>query len=223
MILNEKKTSALTWFYDYLPKSQESEASNRYILVSKLKDLSSKIQSNNEEFTNLIENLNNSELPILKRLEWASGSNPNLQETIKNFENQRLSRNNYYTIENKLSERLGSIIESWSTMEQLRSTKSSPYESILRSFESVLSRIDEEGFLNDKQCSPNVTEVEISLMNFEDFAEKTQLTNPIIQDYYRLLFEQLGIMKRTKQKEEKDSSTKIVQSPNFFNQFSLIN
>lgn len=48
-------------------------------------------------------------------------------------------------------------------------------------------------------------------MNFENFAEKTQLTNAIIQDYYRLLFEQLGKMKRTKQKEEKDCSTKIVK------------
>lgn len=98
--LNEKKTFAITWFYDFIPKSQDnqSQLSNREILVNQLKDLNTNIQSNNLELKNLIENLNKSEIPILKRLEWALGSNPNLQETIKNFEHQRLIRNSYYLV-----------------------------------------------------------------------------------------------------------------------------
>jgi seryl-tRNA synthetase len=63
--------------------------------------------------------------------------------------------------------------------------------------------------LLNKENAPKITEVEISLMNFQGFAAKKPLTNAIIQEYYRLLFEELMVMKRVKQKEEKDCSLKM--------------
>ena len=39
------------------------------------------------------------------------------------------------------------------------------------------------------------------------------LTNGIIQEYYRLLFEEFAQMKRSKQKEEKDCALKIDNKP----------
>ena len=43
------------------------------------------------------------------------------------------------------------------------------------------------------------------------FSEKKALTTSIIQEYYKLLFEEVATMKRNKQKEEKDIITKIVK------------
>jgi len=63
--------------------------------------------------------------------------------------------------------------------------------------------------LLNKENVPKITDVEINLMNFQGFATKKTLTNSIIQDYYRLLFEELTIMKRVKQKEEKECSLKM--------------
>ena len=77
-----------------------------------------------------------------------------------------------------------------------------------KSFENILKAIEQADLLN-KENSPKITDVEISLMNFQGFASKKSLTNSIIQDYYRLLFEELTIMKRVKQKEEKECSLKM--------------
>jgi hypothetical protein len=105
--------------------------------------------------------------------------------------------------------RLETILESWLNLELMRNENSSVYTSTLKQFEKVLSTVDAEGFMDTQLTSPSISDVEISLMNFKDFKEKRPLTNATIQEYYRLLYEELAVMKRNKQKEEKDCSTKV--------------
>lgn len=105
--------------------------------------------------------------------------------------------------------RLEIILESWFNLEQIRNDTSAIYASVLKQFEKILSTVEEEGFLDTEQTIPSITDTELSLMNFKDFSEKRPLTNTTIQEYYRLLYEELAVMKRNKQKEEKDCSTKV--------------
>jgi PI-3-kinase-related kinase SMG-1 len=73
-----------------------------------------------------------------------------------------------------------------------------------KTFENIIKSIEETDLLNRQANTAKlVTDVEISLMGFDEFATKKPLTKSIIQEYYRLLFEELTQMKRIKQKEEK--------------------
>jgi len=46
-------------------------------------------------------------------------------------------------------------------------------------------------------------------MNFQGFKDKKALNNSIIQEYYKLLFDEVAQMKRNKQKEDKECALKI--------------
>lgn len=115
--------------------------------------------------------------------------------------------------------RLEIILESWFNLEQIRNETSAIHASVLKQFEKILSTVEEEGFLDTEQTIPSITDTELSLMNFKDFSEKRPLTSTIIQEYYRLLYEELAIMKRNKQKEEKDCSTKVEELQVSLNDF----
>lgn len=208
--LNNEKLNAINWFYDIVVDSNQAEVdSHRSKVLKHLEQIVLRLNASNCQLTEIIEKLNSSEQPIQKRLEWASASNPGLSETIKLFEDQRKSRNNYYKIENKLMHSLEGIMNSWLNFEQLRTRDCTTYATILKQFEDVLISLEDEDFLNNESTLPAVTEVEISLLNFKNFVDKRPLTNSTIQEYYRLLFEELAQMKRNKQKEEKDGSSKI--------------
>ena len=58
--------------------------------------------------------------------------------------------------------------------------------------------------------APSINEFEISLMNFQSFKDKKPLNNSVIQEYYKLLFDEVAQMKPTQQKEDKDFSAKTV-------------
>ena len=48
-------------------------------------------------------------------------------------------------------------------------------------------------------------------MIIKSFSEKKPLSNAVIQEYYKLLFDEVAQMKRNKQKEEKECAIKIVR------------
>lgn len=95
--LNQKKFNALNWYFDYLSEDQ-SEQSSRAMVVNELEQLCANLTSNNGQCDELLEKLNASEQQILKRVEWASGANPSLTETVKEFQAQRKQRNNYFLV-----------------------------------------------------------------------------------------------------------------------------
>ncbi len=47
-------------------------------------------------------------------------------------------------------------------------------------------------------------------MAFEDFGQRAPLSGGVVQEYYRKLFEEVGNMKRSKQREEKESAARTV-------------
>lgn len=99
MELNKQKLCALSWFYDYLPQQQNVGVSTeRTALIYQLEEIKTSINANNDELHNLMEKLNNSEQPILKRIEWAAGSNPSLLDTVKTFETRRMQRTNTFKV-----------------------------------------------------------------------------------------------------------------------------
>lgn len=107
-------------------------------------------------------------------------------------------------------ENLEYILTNWLNLELFRSWNSPLCISTQQKFENLLATIHTEGFFSPELIMPSVTDVEKSLMQFQNFKEKIPLSNAIIQEYYRLFFEELSVMKRNKQKEDKDCSTKIV-------------
>jgi hypothetical protein len=66
------------------------------------------------------ETLNSCEQNLLKRLEWASKSNPNLNEIIKSFENAKLKREYILSTEFKLAERVRYLVDTWYAFELCR-------------------------------------------------------------------------------------------------------
>ena len=98
--LNLKKSNSLNWYYGYLFTSDQDDQSNRAMVVGELEQLCANFTSSNGQLSELLEKLNASEQQILKRIEWASGANPSLSETIREFESQRKLRNSYFVVIN---------------------------------------------------------------------------------------------------------------------------
>ena len=208
--------AAFEWFNDpYLTegriKNQHFINSQRQTILDQLDIFFSSLNSFNTQLNLNLDKINTCEQNILKRLEWASGSNPSLNETMKSFDILRKKRNNNLTKENVLASKLISFIEMWTNFELYRSISSAPTKVLLESqnnFENIVKSIETADLLN-KENLHKITDVENNLMSFQSFASKKPLTNAIIQEYYRLLFEDLTQMKRIKQKDEKDCATKM--------------
>lgn len=79
-------------------QQQSIVRTKRQNALSDLEDVIENINSNYESLNNNLEKLNASEQHILKRLEWACGSNPNLNDTILNFETLRKNRNSIFEV-----------------------------------------------------------------------------------------------------------------------------
>ena len=71
--------------------------------------------------------MNSLEQTIYKRLEWASGSSPNLSDTLKSFEQLRNNRNDSFKLEFESIKLIESLNENLINFEQLRSQKSEIY------------------------------------------------------------------------------------------------
>jgi hypothetical protein len=98
--------SAFDWHFDFstsipneLKESQIENSSsttlsiNRNALINRVQELFKEIKNNTNSINSLTDKLNSLEQPILKRLEWTAGANPNLLDTLKGFESIRNRRN----------------------------------------------------------------------------------------------------------------------------------
>ena len=71
----------------------KNELSEKKLLLDQVKSLLEKTGELNECFNDNFEKLNTCETNMVKRIEWASSSNPNLTDIVKSFELLRKKRN----------------------------------------------------------------------------------------------------------------------------------
>lgn len=86
------------WLYDVLIVKHIQTDSYRQVILAELDKIQPKLKQYNQAVTCALDKLNSTEQNILKRLEWASGSNPSLIEVTKVFETQRKKRNDYFKV-----------------------------------------------------------------------------------------------------------------------------
>jgi hypothetical protein len=124
---------AFSWY-----NSPLSNNTNDSSYQGNLNELEKFIQAFKEKLgvlTSTNEKLSSCEQNLLKRLEWASNSNPNLNETIKSFENAKLKREYILSTEFKLTERIRNLVEIWHAFEFSRSKDSK----VEQKFEEILN------------------------------------------------------------------------------------
>lgn len=197
--------NALEWLYD--PYIAEPNT-NRQIALDQAKSNLVDLSENLSIFNNNFEGLNTCEINILKRLEWSCKSNPNLNDTIRSFENLRNKNNSVFKNEIELVKQLLEFIKMWLSFELMRTPKSKDLINSQKSFESLMKSIEEMDIFREEKIR-KISDFELNLMNFQSFKDKKPLTTAIIQEYYKLLYDEVAQMKRAKQKEEKDSLSKI--------------
>jgi hypothetical protein len=76
-------------------------------------------------------------------------------------------------------------------------------------FDAIILAIDEANVFN-KQNMASITDVELCLVNFNTFKEKSPVTPENIQYYLKLLSDEVTQMKRLRHKEEKETVFKFV-------------
>jgi hypothetical protein len=91
-----KVLNAFEWFSD--PSIIKKESSEREVTLANLKTVCDKIKELNESLLVAYDKLTVSETTIVKRIEWASNSNPNLNEIIKSIETLRKKRNGHLMV-----------------------------------------------------------------------------------------------------------------------------
>ncbi len=209
---SKKLLRAFEWFHDEIfsgINALSGTKTSRQLRLSNLEDLLAKLDFTNSTLSSLSEKLNTCEqVNIIKRLEWASSSNPSLTEAIKSLESMRKTRNSFFEVENKVYDELKTLIESWTNFENMQTKSSILYSELIGSFENVVSTVESLSML-DETSMPKITDVELTLIGFQSFKEKKTLTNPIIQEYYKLIYDEVAQMKKQKQKEEKEYVSKL--------------
>jgi hypothetical protein len=210
MNTSKKLLRSFEWFHDEtFTEINTLNKTNRQVAMSNLDDLLTKLELANSSLQSLSEKLNTCEQGgILKRLEWASSSNPSLNEAIKSFEQMRTERNAFYEIENGVFGELKHLIDSWMNFESMHTKKSTQYTDLLASFENMVCTVESLNML-DESTMPKISDVELTLIGFQSFKERKSLTNSIIQEYYKLIYDEVAQMKKQKQKEEKDYVGKL--------------
>lgn len=202
----------MEWLYDpFLVDSQTNNLSAKTFRESLLENLSSISNDISIKINTLTKNLSElyqNEANILRRLEWSSSTNPSLAELGKKFK-QTIQFN-----EDSFSKKINDVekfldnIKSWINFEQIRSFKSKLSLELKTDFDNVLKLIEDNEIL-DRSNIPPITEAELNLINFKSFKDHKLLNGTILQEYYRLLYDEVAQMKRIKQKEEKDLMSKI--------------
>jgi PI-3-kinase-related kinase SMG-1 len=199
---------AFEWFHDQTfadLKALTGAKTSRQVSVTQLEELLSKLDTNNSSLALMIEKLNVYEQnSILKRLEWAAASNPSLNDAIRSFETKRKTRTEFFELEQSVFVELQSLVDAWLDFENMRTKSSVLYTSLLQSFESLVTTVESLGML-DEAAMPKISEVELTLVNFQGFRDrKPPLTTQIIQEYYKLVYDDVAQMKKHKQREEKE-------------------
>jgi len=103
-----------------------------------LKQLVENLKKSTVAIETTLDKLQICEQNILKRLEWASASQPGLVDTLKAFELMRKQRNDAFKLNVKHAANIEFCMQSWIHFEELRSNKSTFYMDKLNSFENIL-------------------------------------------------------------------------------------
>jgi PI-3-kinase-related kinase SMG-1 len=185
-----------------------SDKTYRQIVLDEMDLLIDNLSAANKTINSVLAELNNLETnSILKRLEWSSNANPSLNEARKSFEIARSNRNNFLKNENKLFESLTSQIYSWALFEKLREKDSEQHGEFLKLFEVFIKQIETFDLLNE--CNwPKLNDVELNIVQFKSFKDKKLITYQVIQENYKILYEEIVQMKKTKKKYDKDYASK---------------
>ena len=216
MYLNSARNllKAFEWYHDPIFAEINISQNRPHVTLRKstLDEMTtwiSKISQLNGMISSISEKLNSCETNnILKRLGWASASNPSLNEAVKSFELMRKNRHIFVDYEVGLYNELNNLLVSWSNFELLRTKQSRIYTKMLESFECMISTVEGLDLLEESRL-PKISDVELTLMNFQSFSEKKPLTNALIQEYYKLLYDEVAQLKKLKQKEEKEYQTRL--------------
>ncbi len=201
LAINAAEARAIRWYFD---EDLDAIGSDRRLLVDKLEKLLCAV--NSLAMDKLVENVRGAEQTVLKRLEWAASSQPVLIETVLALESERKDRAGFYEEQVAAWRQLERLVEGWLGVEAARQSEWPVGAEARRSFEAGLARMEEESGVSVVA----VTEVECGLMAFEDFGQRAPLSGGVVQEYYRKLFEEVGNMKRSKQREEKESAARTV-------------
>lgn len=134
----------------------------------------------NSKSAELTERLSQSEANILKRLEWASSTNLSLREVQSQFEQGCRYNQSTVSTDNRAFGELTRLASGWMSFEQMR-LKAIECEN---DFEAVLLLVDQCEVMETESSSSGVhqlSEVELNLIEFHKFKDKTQLNTGIIQ------------------------------------------
>lgn len=167
------------WFH--IISTTRSTIEEATALTTSLDELNSKSHE-------LIEKLSQIEANMMKRFEWASSTNISLKETQSHFE--IVSRRNQSTLacENELYEVLASLCQGWLSFEKWRVR---PVDEQKAEFERLLRLISESNVLDTNEevsSTRQLSEVELNLVEFHKFKDKTQLNTIIIQVKFKQFF-----------------------------------
>lgn len=197
------------WFHEPVLSSKQAGLSSRQLTLNELELVIVKITTLSASIQSIRDKLDSCETgSVIKRLEWALASSPSLQEPIRVFESVRKSRNAFLDHEQHLYNKLSELMSGWLNFEQLRTEDSNMYQESIESFNTILETVDSLK-LADATRIPQISDVELNLVQFRDFKDHRPLTSSAIQEYYRLLYDELANMKKHKQKEEKEYAIKV--------------
>lgn len=88
---------AFKWLYDEMFE-KKGENSYRSVFMSEIDQTLVKIDKYDKNLARCLDNINNCEQVIVKRLQWNAGTVPSMHETIKQFELKRKKRNDYFKV-----------------------------------------------------------------------------------------------------------------------------
>ncbi|CAF0784356.1 unnamed protein product [Brachionus calyciflorus] len=212
MDLSKEIIDSIEWYYDpYLVESYSDSLQTKTFrekTLEKLKITMDDLDKKIENFKKIANEFSNNETNISKRLEWSSNSNPNLIEITNQF-NQVVETNDLnFKKEITQVDKISHCLKMWFNFEHMRNFKSTQLSQIKLNFENLIKLIEQKGIL-DREKMPNISEVELNLINFKSFKDRKPLNSSILQEYYKLFYEEVAQMKRSKQKEEKEFYAKI--------------
>lgn len=190
-------------------------------LMENLKIISDDLSKKLDQIKKYLSEMSQNDANIMRRLDWSSISNPNLNEMSKKFKEMlQLNEINFTKDLNEI-DTLVDNLNMWLNFEQLRSPKSKLLFELKKDFQSILKLIEEKEILDTSKI-PNISEAELNLVNFKSFKDQKPLNSSLLQEYYKLLYDEVAHMKRIKQKEEKDFTIKIDELNKSLSEFKSI-
>jgi len=149
--------------------------------VEEAKALATSLDELNVKCLETVERVHQTETSILKRLEWASSTNVGLKDTRDRFELGSRRDRSAAGDETRLFGELVALTRAWSSFEEWRVATGAAVAND-DEFEALLRLVDESPALDaDSDSRQQLSDVELNLVQFHKFKDKTQLNTGIIQ------------------------------------------